>query len=132
MITTAMCQKYLGFSKDIHWCAYEPVCDELMEYILSLGNFGRKASSVNRSTIYILKKFRNPFHGLATAQEYGLINWKAAKAHPILRPFAWCYQLLRWAKKGIKGGVTPNKLKHARTSAKEETGLLEKLGVTRL
>lgn len=132
IITTAMCRKYLGFEKDVHWDAYEPVCDELMEYILSRGNFGRKESSLKRRTVSILKQFRNPFHGLATAQRNGLINWKATRKHPILRPFAWCYQLGRWAKKGLKGGITPGKLSDARTSAIEEAGLMEKLGVTRL
>lgn len=132
VITTAMCRKYLGFEKDVHWDAYEPVCDELMEYILSNGNFGRKESSPKRNTVSILKQFRKPFHGFATAQRNGLINWKATKKHPILRPFAWCYQLGRWIKKGLKSGITPGKLSDARTSAKEEANLMEKLGVTRL
>lgn len=132
VITTAMCRKYLGLEKDIHYCDYEPVCDELMEYILSSGNFGRKENSIKQSTVSILKQFRNPFHGLATAQRYGLINWNATKTHPILRPFAWCYQLGRWIRKGLQGGITPDKLNDARISAKEEAGLMEKLGVTRL
>ena len=132
IIVTAMCRKYLGFEKDVHWDAYEPVCDELLEYILSRGNFGRKESSLKRSTVFILKQFRNPFHGLATAQRNGLINWKATKKHPILKPFAWCYQFGRWIKKGLKGGITPSKLNDARSSAKEEAGLVEKLSVTRL
>ena len=132
IIVTAMCRKYLGFEKDVHWDAYEPVCDELLEYILSRGNFGRKESSLKRSTVFILKQFRNPFHGLATAQRNGLINWKATKAHPILRPFAWCYQLGRWTKKGLKGGITPGQFSDAKASAKEETRFMEKLGVTRL
>lgn len=132
IITTAMCQKYLGLSKDIHWCAYEPVCDELMEYILSRGNFGRKENSFKRSTVSVLRKFQNPFHGLATAQKHGLINWNAAQKHRWLRPFAWCYQLLRWFRKGLKGGITPNKLSDATASAKEDVALMEKFGVTRL
>lgn len=132
IIATAMCQKYLGFEKDIHWCDYKPVCDELMEYIISRGNFGRKESYLKRSTVSILKQFRNPFHGLATAQRNGLINWKATQKHPVLRPFAWCYQLGRWTKKGLKGGITPGKLSDAGSSAKEAAKLMEELGVTRL
>lgn len=132
VLTTAMCRKYLGLEKDIHWCAYEPVCDELMEYILTLGNFGKKVSTLKRNTVSILKKFLNPFHGLATAQRYGLINWKAAAEHPFLRPFAWCYQFGRWIRKGLKGGITPEKLKDAQSAAKEKAELIQKLGVTRL
>lgn len=132
IITTAMCQKYLGLKENIHWCVYEPVCDELMEHILTSGNFGGKESYFKRSTVSVLKKFHNPLHGLATAQRSGLINWKATKKYPILRPFAWCYQLGRWIKKGIKGGITPSKLGDAQSVAKEKVELLEKLDVTRL
>ncbi|MBQ0026873.1 MAG: nucleotidyltransferase family protein, partial [Lachnospiraceae bacterium] len=132
VIITAMCRKYLGFEKDIHWDVYEPVCDELMAYILAGGNSGRKESYLKRRTVSVLKQFRNPFRGFATAQRSGLINWKATQKYPILRPFAWCYQLGRWTKQGLKAGITPGKLSDARSSAKEKAGLMEKLGVTRL
>lgn len=131
MVTTAMCQKYLGLDEELHWCSYEPVCDELMEYILSQGNFGRKEDPLKSSVTAILKKFRNPFHGLATAQHNGMINWKAARKHRILWPFAWCYQLGRWTRKGLKGGVTIGQLEEASASAKDNATLMEKLGVTR-
>lgn len=132
IITTAMCQKYLGLSKNIHWSCYEPVCDELLEYILSLGNFGRKKEQISRQTVSVLKRFRNPVHGLAAAQKAGLKNWQAAQKHRLLRPFAWCYQIGRWIKKGLKGGITIDTLSKASSSAKEDTELMKKLGVTRL
>ena len=132
IVTTAMCQKYLGLEKNIHWCTYETVCDELMEYILSNGNFGIKENSFKRKTVSVLKQFQNPLHGLAKAQRNGLINWQASKKYPILKPFAWCYQLIRWTKKGIIGGITPSKLSDANSSAKKGAELMEKLGVTRL
>lgn len=132
MITTAMCQKYLGLSGDIHWCSFEPVCDELMEYILSSGNFGTKENSFKQSIVSVIKHFRNPFHGMVTAQKYGLINWEAATEHPWLRPFAWCYQLTHWFKKGLNGGITPDLLNTAAAAAKNRTELMEKLGVTRM
>lgn len=134
MLTTAMCRKYLGLKKDIHWCSYEPACDELMEYILSRGNFGSK---LNRSfteikTITVLSNFRNPLQGLRHAQKRGLINWKACQRHPWLRPFAWCYQLVRWPVKGIREGVSSGMLSKASDSAKEESGLMKSFGVTKL
>lgn len=132
MIATAMCQKYLGLQKDIHWCSYEPVCDELMEYILSNGNFGRKEASLKRQTVIVLKHFRSPAELLRTAQSNGLLNWEPARKHRVLRPFAWCYQLGRWAVKGVRNGVTADLLSNASESMKEMVGLMEKLGVTRV
>ncbi len=132
IIVTAMCQKYLGLQKNIHWCAYEPLCDELMEYILNHGNFGRKVDATKSKTVVVLRKIRNPLHGLAVAQSYGLINWKATQKHRWLRPFAWCYQLVRWVRCGMESGVTVGLLNEASSSAKEEAELLKKLGVTKL
>ena len=132
IITTAMCQKYLGLHKDIHWACYEPVCDELMNYILSRGNFGKKEDPTRHNVISILQNFHNPLHGFATMQRNGLHNWKATKKHPWLRPFAWCYQLIRWLTKGIKQGVNADILVNATSSAQNVAELIEKLGVTRL
>ena len=132
ILVTAMCQKYLGLEKDIHWCTYEPVCDELMEYILAHGNFGRKVDSTKSRTVSVLKRIRNPIKGLAVAQQSGLINWKATQKYKILKPFAWIYQLIRWARRGIESGVTVNALSEASSTAKEATEFLKKLGVTRL
>ena len=131
IITTAMCRKYLGLEKDIHWDVYDPLCDKLMKNILSRGNFGRKDNLPKRRTVDILRELRNPFHGLATAQEYGLISFKAAQKHRWLRPFAWLYQLLHWFRMGLKHGITPNQFGNAAASAKAVTELIEKLSITR-
>lgn len=132
ILVTAMCQKYLGLEKDIHWPSYEPVCDELMDYILNSGNFGRKFDATEKITSGVLKQFRNPIHGLKEAQSRGLINWKASQKYPFLKPFAWCYQLGRWFRKGIKRGVNAEILSNASAAAKDETELLNKIGATRI
>ncbi|MDO4218377.1 MAG: nucleotidyltransferase family protein [Synergistaceae bacterium] len=137
IITTAMCQKYLGLKKDIHWCPYEPACDELMEYILSQGNFGQKAiaSEAERAKATVasrLKKFRNPLRGLATAQRYGCLNWKACQKHRCLRPFAWLYQLIRWARRAREEKVGMKMFFGANAKAREETQKLKKFYITRM
>ena len=132
IIVTAMCQKYLGMQGNIHWCKYEPVCDKLMEYIFTYGNFGYKLDRAQFKTVFVLRMMRNPIRGFSEMQSSGLLTWKAAQKHRWLRPFAWCYQLVRWTKLGIKNGVSAEMLDQATSSAKEEYDLLKNLGITRI
>lgn len=131
ILVTGMCRKYLGLQKEISWCEVEPVCDELMEYILARGNFGRKVDEVRFKTVRQMKNLRNPFHWLKLAQISGLDHWEAAQRHRLLRPFAWCYQVVRWARLGVGAGLTVGQLGEASASAKELDTLMKKLGVTR-
>lgn len=130
-VVTAMCQRYLGLDADIHWCEYEPICDELMEYILNNGNFGHKINYTKSITEGVFRRCRNPISFIAEAQSRGLINWKASKKHKWLRPFAWVYQLGRWANRGIKRGVDAKMISEANASAKAKNEFLDRLGVTR-
>lgn len=98
MTVTAMCRKYLGLSETITWCG-EPadVCDELMEYVINRGEFGLL---YNKKVSYgdIGKRIiKNPGMFLKYAQTKGIRNWKATQKCPLLRPFAWIYQLFRMA-----------------------------------
>ena len=131
-VVTATCRKYFGLPEDTHWCAYEPVCDELMEYVLAHGNFGKKLEVNRANTVSILKRSKNPIHVFRLAQRNGLANWKAAREHTLLRPFAWVYQFGRWARHGIEGGVTLRTLSASAAAAREESEFLERLGATRL
>ena len=131
-VVTATCRKYLGLQKDVHWCPDEPVCDELMEYVLARGNFGKKLDFDQASTVSILKRGKDPIRVFRLAQRNGLANWPAARRHTLLRPFAWVYQFGRWARHGIERGVGLRTLTAAAAAAKEETELLERIGATRL
>ena len=102
IVITRMCQIYLGLSERIQWCqnADADLCAELMENLLSSGNFDRKrgkGSAVESVTSNITRI--GLFRYLQTAGEY---NWKAYHKHKWLRPFAWLYQIGRYAKQGFQ------------------------------
>ncbi|MCQ2460092.1 MAG: nucleotidyltransferase family protein [Ruminococcus sp.] len=130
---TAMCRKYLSFESDSTWCngADESLCDELMEYILTHGNFGRKNSTLS-TTITVLRWFRNPIYGFKELQKTGCRTWKTLDKHKWLTPLAWLYQIFRLINHGIKRGVTLSTAKESKKQELSETELLQKLGVTRL
>lgn len=128
--TTAACRKYLGLECIIHGCC-EPICDELMEYVLGHGNFGKKDAPIQYKTVHLLRLFRNPVHALFMAQQYGRQRWPACKKHPWLVPFAWLYQLCRWVRLGIMHGVNFSYIKKTASEKQEETGFLLRLGIRR-
>lgn len=133
VISTAMCIKYLGLSSGIHWCdnaVSNPLCDDLMDFVLEHGNFGRKSGSTNTKTVSVIRLLRNPVRGLKIAQQTGLITWSAYKKHRWLKPFAWIYQIIRWIGHGIKNGNIVGLIRNGKRE-RVETTLLERLGVTR-
>ena len=134
VITTRMCEIYLGLPEH-HFCAHaEPaVCEQFMEYILSCGNFGRKQradedSMVSKSFLTSARTVKGTFLFL---QKRGLINWKAAKKYPFLRPFAWLYQVFRYLKKGLRRKESMEKFKSEYETAQRRDRLFDALGVTR-
>lgn len=135
VVVTAMCQKYFGLSSNIVWCQAagenDALCDELMEYILSHGNFGRKRGISNTKTVSIIRILRNPIRGIQMAQKFGMYTWDAYKKHRWLKPFAWIYQLLRWAKHGANMGVSFLDILRNQKVERNKTDLLERLVVTR-
>lgn len=100
---TRMCQMYLGLESGLLWCreADDTLCEELMELIISKGNFGRKDRDSN-AAIWILNGTKNPVFFAKLIQKRGMLHWRAAQKYPVLRPFAWLYQLGRYGKKGFK------------------------------
>ena len=139
---TRMCQMYLGLREGITWCAGadEGLCRELMEYILYQGNFGRKnetGSNCATNVISTISVSRSPAALLRILQQRGLINMAPVmEQRPslgrFLRPFAWLYQLGRYARKGL---ATEHPLQFLRTALARSTpqnSLLECLGVSRI
>lgn len=91
---TGMCQEFLGLRRDIKLCASvdHDVCDELMDYIMSRGNFGNKINADDQiASFWITAK--NPRTFFRRLQRGGMSRWKAAKRHKVLKPFAWIYQI---------------------------------------
>lgn len=102
--TTALCQKYLGLSNNISWCcsADDLLVDQLMEYLLSSGNFGIKKNTGNNvEAVTSAMKSQGIFYYLQRAGEH---NWNLYQRHSWLRPFCWIYQAGRYFKQGLSRG----------------------------
>ena len=104
---TYMCKKWLGLPNDITWCntADEDVADQLLLRVLNDGNFGCDRAPFENIRLSI--KNDGLFKHL---QRTGLENWSSAQKHKVLRPFAWLFQMLRYAGLGIAGLFTGKKI----------------------
>ena len=56
-------------------------------------------------------------------------NWKAANVFPVLRPFAWIYQGIRYAIRGITQEGSISKLREEYEDSVKRTELFKALGV---
>ena len=127
IVSTRMCQLYLGLSDDIQWCkdADPELCAELMESLLSSGNFDRKrgrGTAIETVTSNIARK--GLFRYLQIASEH---NWKAYHRHKWLKPFAWLYQIGRYAKQGFQAKRSGAQLKEDIERGKRRKELLKKM-----
>ena len=107
---TYMCKRWLGLPKDITWCddADGELAASLILQIFHDGNFMRERSlSENAINVSNSIKREGLFHYL---QRSGMYNWKSSQKQPLLRPFAWLYQLGRCIVKGIISLVTGRRI----------------------
>lgn len=132
LVTTRMCQIYLGLTEEITWCrqAEEALCEELMLFIMNHGNFGRKDEGSSK-TISVLYYMRNPFKFLKVLQRIGCKTWELLRKYPWLKPFAWVYQIYRWGSHGLQRSDAIRETMNDIGKAKREDKFLEKLEVTR-
>lgn len=127
LTVTAMCQKYLGLRTIVENEENFP-CDALMRYIMEKGNFGRKAGIEGKTASFGLsvtdgKRF------FKRLQDGGMLRWKAAKEHKLLRPFAWIYQSFHIIGVLIKSKISPRKIVELRKQGMEERALIESMGL---
>lgn len=97
--TTRMCEMYLGLP--IHnWCrdASEQLCHDLMEYVMSCGDFGRMKSMQEEVAISRAGRLRHPIRLLKELQLQGEENCELA-GKPSLKYFAWAWQGVQIIKK---------------------------------
>ena len=66
------------------------------------------------------------FKSLQTSGEY---NWKAYHKHKWLKPFAWAFQIGRYAKKGFQAKRSGTQLKEDFARGRRRTELLQKLNI---
>lgn len=122
--TTRMCEMYLGLHSH-KWCekADERLCHQLMNYIVSCGNFGIKRDQNEKLAISRTSRLRHPGRMLSELQRMGVDNWEGAQ-NPLLKHFAWVWQGIRF----LKG--TPRILRGYYLS-KSLNQMFNKLGVKR-
>ncbi len=128
---TRMCQLYLGLSDRFRWCrdADEALCADLMESLLSSGNFDRKrgkGSAIETVTSKIAREglFRH-------LQATGEANWKALRRHAWLKPFAWLYQGCRYIGKALGTERSPSQIRDDMDRGKRRNELYQKLKIGR-
>ena len=124
---TAMCQKFLGL-KTIVSMEEDYPCDELMEYVLAKGNFGRKSGEKGKIASVFLD-MNNPIRAFKRLQIGGQLRWKAAKKYKFLRPVAWIYQITFIIKELKQNKITMSQFWKQREEGLEQRELVEKLGL---
>lgn len=132
VVVTRMCQKYLGLNGHLTWCkdAEEDLVDELMNYVLKKGNFGRKVEKGKYSTITVMHSFSNFRDTFFYLTKAGSCHMKEAGLKPI-KAVAWLYQIGHLLRMTIKRQGDVNLSEEMKT-AKEETAFLKRLEITRL
>lgn len=133
IVATRMCEIYMGLPVR-QWCAGadEAVCAQLMNYLLSSGNFGNKRTSDSDKTENVIAYAISPKALYRLLQRQGVHNWRAAKKYPFLRSFAWIYQMGRYIRRGLFRKGAFGKLKKEYISANERIDLFKAIGVNRL
>lgn len=128
--TTRMCELYLGLpSRKWSAEANEMLCTQLMEYVMSCGNFGNKKVTDEEISVNAFTYASNMRTLFRLLQKQGLANWKAAQKHSFLKPFAWVYQANRYLSKGLRRKKAVSKLKTEYENAKKRNMMFDLLGV---
>ncbi len=130
IVITKMCELYLGLPHR-EWCAKADrnLCCQLMNYILSSGDFGNKRTTdeaISTNVFAYMNSLRTMYNLL---QKQGLANWNAAKKYKFLRPFAWVYQALRYVSRGLRREQAFSKINSEYLEAKKRNALFKALGV---
>ena len=127
LTVTAMCQKYLGLRTIVKEIEQYP-CDDLMNYILEKGNFGRKAGQ-NDKVATIALAMASPIRVFRRLQRGVMRRWKPAKKFMILRPFAWIYQVGFITGELIRMKITPRQFLAQIEHSQEHRNLILALGL---
>lgn len=133
---TKLCERQLGLTKTItlkNKTDDEYIYDQLIENILTYGNFGRKQprlTTINSgeriSTVTDMIKSKGLFKYF---QDNGLATWKLCKKYPALKPFAFIYGFFRFIIRGIKGIIKTGKIKEQIKYVRDKKSFDQKIGI---
>ena len=77
----------------------------------------------------VILKNKNFFAFLKSLQGLGLEHWEKAEKYPVLRPFAWMYQIRRYVKKALRRKAPIRSLRNDFEKSKERKNILEGLEI---
>lgn len=134
IITTRLCELYFGLSER-EWTkgADEELCEQLMDYVMSCGNFGIKKRQESASDISqnVLSRIHAPKYFFSLLRERGMMNWKAVEKHKYLERFSWIYQIFRYIKRGSSREKAFSNLISEYKVAMKKNAMFNALGVKR-
>lgn len=100
-VVTKMCKTYIYLPESVTWCndADMESSDQLLELVMSSGNFGIKNPCEYTPALCVTTSIRkNGF--FKTLQTAGVNNFEICKKNKFFRAFAWLFQLFRYIKRG--------------------------------
>ena len=131
VVCTRMCEMYLGLPHR-EWCsgADANLCEQLMNYILSCGNFGsKKINDVSSISEGVFAFASTPKMIFKVLHRRGKTNWNAAQKHIFLRPFAGVYQFFRYVSRGLNRDNATSKIREEYAAARKRNAMFDALGV---
>lgn len=127
---TSMCIYYFGLKspKDVY-DADKKECKDLLQYILSSGNFGQGQELTEKKVATVLRRSRSPLQWIRMMCRNGNIHWREVHKHDLLPPFAFGYQIIYYIKAMFTQGISVRKIGSLAKQHKREHELFEKMGV---
>ncbi len=129
---TRVCQLYLHLSEENRTFASntdDTVCGQIIQVLFESGNMGQAGDRASHAAVSLLVKRQSIFKRIQNLQSIGLENWSIARKHKFLSPFAWLYQLFRFANKSLKRNKLFSSFIKDYKKSRELRKLLSRLGI---
>lgn len=106
LTATELCRECFGLPDSVKWClpASSKYCVCLLNVLIKSGNFGIKNDLSDNALAFASRK-RSLVEWMKYLQEAGVSHWSLARKCRAVRPFAWMYQLGRYAVLAFKNGT---------------------------
>lgn len=129
-ILTRISQQYFGVGEHITWCISvdAEVCDALMDYMVSQGDFGRKAGLTDVGVKLIIDSTgkEGVLHRFNKSCQYSM---PLIAKYPILKPIGWLYQVCRYIYKIMKRKYGFKSFIGDLTTSRQRRNLFETIGI---
>lgn len=131
---TVLCEKHLGLPEIVsqHDVKNESAAEELLDMIMTHGNFGRKNEASRKNNE---EKFASVAYSIKTMglypflQQVGMGTWSLYKKHSWLKPFAFIYAFFRLLKRGAVAAVYTKNIRQHIQDGKNRYDNYKKLGI---